>query len=362
MGFIGRNDTRLTITSRFAQDDNRDYFLHYMLGKVLSLNIVNLDTTTDREGIEDFLPYLFPAYLKRALAQGIFKQYRLTEYNNANVRGVIDVTRHIIMNIPFAGNIAYNAREYNYDNNITQLVRHTIEYLETSAMGNIVLTADSEIRSDVQKIGKYTPSYNKNSRQRIINANRKPLRHPYFTEYLALQRLCLQILEYEKVSFGAEKDKIHGLLFDGAWLWEEYLNTLLTNDFNHPNNKTKEGKEYLFCDDTGKNTQEIYPDFTSKDKDIIADAKYKHLELQNNEHGRNDYFQIITYMYRFQSNHGFLFFPHQECSFCKKHTIKNTAGRLTKLGLAIPQQKKGFKDFCEQMSENEENFKKMIKA
>jgi 5-methylcytosine-specific restriction endonuclease McrBC regulatory subunit McrC len=362
MGFIGRNDTRLTITSRFAQDDNHDYFLHYMLGKILSLNIVNLDTTTDREGIENFLPYLFPAYLKRALAQGIFKQYRLTEYNNANVRGVIDVTRHIIMNSPFAGNIAYNTREYSYDNNITQLVRHTIEFLKTSVMGSTVLTANSETRSDVQKMSNGTPSYNKNSRQRIINANRKPLRHPYFTEYLALQRLCLQILRYEKVSFGAEKDKIHGLLFDGAWLWEEYLNTILTDDFNHPHNKTRKGKEYLFCDDTGKDTQEIYPDFISKDKTIIADAKYKHLESRNDEHGRDDYFQIIAYMYRFQSKHGFLFFPHRESSFCKNYMIKDTDGKLTKLGLAIPQQKSNFRNFCEQMRKNEANFKKMIKA
>jgi 5-methylcytosine-specific restriction endonuclease McrBC regulatory subunit McrC len=362
MGFIGRNDVRLTITSRFAQNDNHDYFLHYMLGKVLSLNIVNLDTTTDHEDIEDFLPYLFPAYLKRALAQGIFKQYQWNEYNNANVRGVIDVTRHIIMNIPFAGNIAYRAREYSYDNNITELIRHTIEYLKISEMGSAVLTVDSDMRSDVQKIINYTPSYNKNDRHRIINTNQKTLRHPYFTEYLPLQRLCLQILRYEKVSFGSDKDKIHGLLFDGAWLWEEYLNTLLTNDFNHPNNKTKEGKEYLFCDDKGKGIQEIYPDFISKDKSIIADAKYKHLEAHNSDHGRDDYFQIITYMYRFQSNHGFLFFPHRECSVCKNYIIKNTSGKLTKLGLAISQRQKDFKNFCEQMRKNEENFKDMIKA
>jgi 5-methylcytosine-specific restriction endonuclease McrBC regulatory subunit McrC len=228
-------------------------------------------------------------------------------------------------------------------------------------MGSTVLTADSEIRSDVQKMRNGTPSYNKNSRQRIINANRKPLRHPYFTEYLALQRLCLQILRYEKVSFGVEKDKIHGLLFDGAWLWEEYLNTLLTDDFKHPHNKTKEGKEYLFCDDMGKGTQEIYPDFIGKNENIIADAKYKHLEFHD-EYGHDDYFQIIAYMYRFQSNHGFLFFPHRECPFCKNYMIKETDGKLTKLGLAIPQQKKGFKDFCEQMRENEANFKDAIKA
>ena len=34
MGFVGRNSSQLTISSRFAQDDMNDYFLHYMLQKV----------------------------------------------------------------------------------------------------------------------------------------------------------------------------------------------------------------------------------------------------------------------------------------------------------------------------------------
>lgn len=39
MGFIGRNSTQLTISSRFAKDENNDYFLHYMLQKVFSINL-----------------------------------------------------------------------------------------------------------------------------------------------------------------------------------------------------------------------------------------------------------------------------------------------------------------------------------
>mgnify|MGYP005605658625 CR=1 FL=1 len=36
MGFIGINDTQLKIKSRFAKEDENDYFLHYMLQKVFS--------------------------------------------------------------------------------------------------------------------------------------------------------------------------------------------------------------------------------------------------------------------------------------------------------------------------------------
>jgi 5-methylcytosine-specific restriction endonuclease McrBC regulatory subunit McrC len=356
MGFVGRNDTQIAISSRFARNDQHDYFLHYMLGKVLSLNIVNLDTTKDHEGIEDFLPYLFPAYLKRALSQGIFKQYRRNEYNNANVNGVVDITRHIRLNIPFSGKIAYSTREYGYDNSMTELIRHTIEHLKTSLIGSAVLTANPNIRSDVQKIIDCTHLYNKNNRRKVISANRKAVRHPYFTEYFPLQRLCLQILKYESVSFGNEKDKVHGIIFDGAWLWEEYLNTILKDNFNHPHNITREGKEYLFCDNDGKMHQEIYPDFVGKAKHIIADAKYKHLEYSNEEYGRNDYFQILTYMYRFRSGHGFLLFPHTETAFYEQYSIINTEGKLTKLGLAIPQQADNYKLFCSEIIKNEEKF------
>jgi 5-methylcytosine-specific restriction endonuclease McrBC regulatory subunit McrC len=362
MGFVGRNDTQLTISSRFTRSNDRtrgnncDYFLHYMLGKVLSLNVVNLDTTKNNEGIEDFLPYLFPAYLKKALSQGIYKEYRRNEYNDANVRGVIDVSRNIRLNIPFTGKIAYNKREYCYDNTMTELVRHTIEHLRTLPMATAILTAATDdIRSNVQIIKDCTLSYNKNDRRRIINANLKPARHPYYTDYLPLQRLCLQILKHEKVSFGTDKDKIHGLLFDGAWLWEEYLNSILKNDFSHPRNKTKEGKEYLFTFN-GKNKQEIYPDFINKNKKIIADAKYKHLEYKNEEYGREDYFQIITYMYRFQAKYGFLLFPHPEKIFCDTYSIIETEGHVTKLGLAIPRQSEKYETFCHNISENEKEF------
>ncbi len=39
MGFIGIGDTQLKISSRFSDDDQNDYFLHYMLQKVFSINL-----------------------------------------------------------------------------------------------------------------------------------------------------------------------------------------------------------------------------------------------------------------------------------------------------------------------------------
>jgi 5-methylcytosine-specific restriction endonuclease McrBC regulatory subunit McrC len=356
MGFIGKNNTQLTVCSRFAQDE-KDYFLHYMLQKVFIINIFNFDQTFDKENIWDFLLYLFPYFLKEAYnKQGMYKAYRREQYNDANVKGTIDMARHIRINIPFTGEIAYNTREHDYDNSVTQLIRHTIEHIKLHSFGRSVLNCDSDTRDIVSKICFITQNrYDKNKRQQVINANLKPVSHPYFTKYKILQHICLEILRREKITFGPEKDKIYGLLFDGAWLWEEYLNTFLKINFLHADNKKKINGYCLF-----ENFQEIYPDFVSKDpkKMIVGDAKYipldKQREYENSEKATSIYYKTITYMYRLKSDNGFLIFPSSE-KIDKVYQIKDTKGKLRKISLPIPQNSENFSEFRETMKtmENE---------
>ncbi|MDO9152312.1 MAG: hypothetical protein Q7U47_01125 [Paludibacter sp.] len=363
MGFVGRNSSQLTISSRFAKEDNNDYFLHYMLQKVFSINLLKFDQTPNSENIWDFLLYLFPYYLKKAYSQGLYKAYKKEEYNDSNIKGTIDVKRHIIKNIPFMGKIAYTTREHSYNNNLTQLVRHTIEQIKTHPFGSGVLTNDSEVRDIVSKFIFVTDkTYNNNSRQKIVSANLKPVSHPYFTEYGALQKICLKILRHDKITFGKEKDKVYGLLFDGAWLWEEYLNTILKDNFIHPENKTGRNSYHLFENDF-RSFQLIYPDFISKEEPrTVGDAKYIPLGRQqayseNSEKSTSIYYKTIAYMYRFSSNSGFLLFPNQEISFFETYRIKETDGILKKIGLAIPQSSENFKEFIKTMNANEQELR-----
>ena len=75
MGFIGCGNTKVSISSRFAQG-NDDYFLHYMLRRVFAINLFELEFNSDEESIFDFLIYLFPAFLKRAFQQGLYREYQ----------------------------------------------------------------------------------------------------------------------------------------------------------------------------------------------------------------------------------------------------------------------------------------------
>jgi len=361
MGFIGRNSTQLTISSRFAKDDNNDYFLHYMLQKVFSINLLKFDQTPNKENIWDFLLYLFPYYLKKAYSQGIYKAYKKEEYNDTNVKGSIDVKRHILRNIPFTGKIAYTTREHGYNNNLTQLIRHTIEFIRTHPYGSGLLTGDSELRDIVSKFIFVTnKTYNGNSRQKIITANLKPVTHPYFTEYSALQKICLKILRHEKITFGKEKDKVYGLLFDGAWLWEEYLNTFLTScGFKHPKNKSSEGAIYLFNNSKGKR----FPEFWKEN--FIIDAKYKRLADKKAENvDRNDMNQIISYMYVKRAEIGGFIVPSDNNEYGAKEMrigqLNGYGGDVYTWVLSIPQHTDNFFEFCNRMKENEKYITDLI--
>lgn len=151
------------------------------------------------------------------------------------MKGTIDIARHIEGNTPFIGNVAYSQREFSYDNDLMELVRHTIEFIKGKPYGNNLLI---RVKEKVKLVIEATPRYEQYDRLKIINANKKnAVRHAYFREYLALQRLCLLILQHRKHQIGTGSRQINGILFDGAWLWEEYVSSLIGDAFYHPMNK-----------------------------------------------------------------------------------------------------------------------------
>ena len=358
MGFIGYRDTKVRIHSRFAQGDD-DYFLHYMLQKVFSINLFDLKYHTDDESIFDFLIYLFPAFLKRAMRQGLYKEYQTREYNDANIRGRIDVARHIRENIPFAGKVAYSTREYAYDNHVTQLIRHTIEFIANHQYGGSILQNDDLTKDAVSLIREATPTYSQNECRKVVNQNLRPLSHPYFSEYRHLQRLCVQILRYEEIKYGRNDDEIYGVLFDGAWLWEEYVNTILTDQgYIHPQNKIRKGKISLFIDGSGTR----YPDFYKDD--IVLDAKYKRYADMKLQHiDGDDLHQVITYMYIMAANHGGFIVPWQynhEENKSQLKTLKGYGGRMNIYGIIVDSPAQNYKDYCTKMSLYEKYFVSLL--
>ena len=360
MGFLGYGEERLVIESRFSKGKN-DFFFQYLIERVLDFpNIVNLETNAiDNDRMFSLLLFLFPTHLAAALRKGAFKTYVRNEYNDGNVRGTIDIDRHIRKNEPFIGNIAYSQREYAYDNYLMQLVRHTVEFIKRKPYGYKLL---AKVKDQVRLVVEATPSYEaKNLRKVLLENKKRVVSHAYYHEYRALQTLCILILQNEKSQVGLGARKIFGVLFDGAWLWEEYINSLVKKYFHHPRNKGGEGAQRLFAGGTGL----IYPDFIGRNVEnrVIADAKYKPV----NNIGNKDYLQVLAYMLRFDAKKAFYFYPEvantedkvlwlNSGSTYEKNVKKREDVCLIKHGLHIPEEDYLYDEFVRLMGNSEKVF------
>ena len=376
MGYVGYGETEIKIESRFSNNEH-DWFMQYMLQKVFSINIFDLKHSTGQTGTLDITPLLFPYFLQKAMRQGVYKEYRRCHYNDSRVKGTIEFDEHIKANYPFKnGKIAYSNREFIYDNSITELIRHTIEFIKRKESYADILHSSSEIQSCVKQIVEATPSYSRGNLSKVMKENLKPKIHPYFSEYLSLQKLCLHILKHEQLGYGKEQDKIHGVLFDGAWLWEAYLAQLMVDaGYEHPDNKERIGAIPSFNELPKKYLR--YPDF--KKQNVVADAKYKNMlkpVIKSRYYyeyiQRDDLHQLIAYMHITSSSIGVLICPtilnvmdihtgefkenfdlafrKDELIVCKVGSLSGDGGKIQIIGINIPASVNSYDEFVYRMT------------
>ncbi|MFS0980431.1 5-methylcytosine restriction system specificity protein McrC [Enterococcus casseliflavus] len=286
VGIFSGSKDELRINSRFSNRTiNEDYFLRYMLQKVLSYNVIEDSiSSSEKMSYYNMLIFLFPYYLEEAMRKGVYKEYVKRQYNNTNISGTIDVARHVRSNIPFIGNVAYRTREFSYDNKLTQLVRHTIEKIQNEYQ--YILNNNDSIKKYVSIIKQTTTTYSKLKRFEVLQSNiMHPIRHSYYAEYAALQRLCIQILSEEKSGFDSDHQQIHGIIIDISWLWEEYIGKV--TGWKHYGRNKELATINLF---QNSRRSPRYPDFSVGNLPI--DTKYK-----KNLDTRNDYNQMTTYIH-----------------------------------------------------------------
>lgn len=350
-GIFRHTNDEVRIHSRFSSTkaEASDFFLRYLLQKVLNYNVVSSDLNLNSELLYyDLLAYLFPFYLNRAMAKGLYKEYIHRKYNDMNLKGSLDIGRHVKDNLPFIGKVAYNTREFSHDNPVLQLVRHTIEKLKHK---KLIYANDDCFKQNVKMIEEATPQYFERNRQKIVQENKlQRLRHSYFQEYYELQDLCLKILLDEKVGFGNQTEKVHGIIIDIAWLWEEYLNLLLKSNFTHSENKTKKNPIYFY---QGQKSPR-YPDFYSEK--IILDAKYKRLD-KNRRGGisREDLYQITSYLHVKKADFAGLIYPSQSIQGYEHiGELEGFGGSIFKIGVEIPQEVDNYEEFSQKMRTSED--------
>ncbi len=305
------NESSIEIYSRFEGGNHKFAFINHMLNKIYDLNDWLLTQGGSNKTDLNFdllLKLSFLSKLKNAYREGEYKSYEKVHKNDTSPRGTIDIARHIKLNLcPENYKVAYSYNEYTSKNSYIYLVRLCYEMLFEKGKK----PKGKEVDDLLFKSQDYW-SYDK--RQIIHKNENKPITSPLFKCHRDLQKFCLDILKHKKMtldSFGTEDGK-YGVLIDCAWLWEEYVATLLKDYFIHKTMSSKD-KDNLFVDEQGHRFQRIIPDYIGKNSiPVIADAKYMNLyerrDLQD-EQRNSVYYKTVMYMLRYQSKLGMIFYP-----------------------------------------------------
>ena len=314
------NDTELKIQIHSRFDGDKQFFLHHLLSKVFDLNVTESVSSGKSDVTDILLAHGFLQGLARAgIAVGAYKQYRKFYCNDLNFKGRLDLDRHIKRNCPLWDKIAYIKREITFDNPLNHLLLSALKKIESRWPG--LIDCHDNCREMIHFLKQNTPTWLASDMRGILSHRdcRETLRHPLFAEfYEPLRKLARLLLEEESANVfeNEEEQGVSGVIFDGAWLWEEYLATILKPlGFIHALRSSKEaGTEgiHVFRNEKGNSVRPLYPDFRKPQEagelqksSIVLDAKYK----RGNGDNREDVHQVLCYMYLTGAKIGGLIYP-----------------------------------------------------
>ncbi len=271
----------LQITSRFDIDykdgsKKKPFFLATMMMRAYGKNNLNnsIIPSDDDQFFDFLLMFVYKKKLEEACIKGYFRTYHRFEKNDDRLKGTIDISRHIKLNMGLNnGKIAYSYREKTVDNYLNHLIIEAYHYLKRKyydlVLENMIYDSDF---NNVIKMLENKIEYPKYDKRLIISKNLNPISHPFYTEYEDLRKVSLQIMRDEGISiFDGILDDTFGLLFYIPGLWEKYLEEFLVDD----DYKMVTQDEIKILDD-GKST--CRPDYVFYDGELpfmILDAKFK---------------------------------------------------------------------------------------
>ncbi|MDD3051553.1 MAG: hypothetical protein PHR06_10450 [Candidatus Cloacimonetes bacterium] len=336
-------DIELRISCRF-DGDKKPFFLIYMLSKCfdIPLSMDEIDA-----GIEDFFEFLMVILFKNKLEEAyegeFFKTYQRFQKNDDRLKGAIDISRHIRMNMGMAnGKVAYSYRENTVDNYINHLIIHTYMQLKrvfpklvqkVFGVGDTAMTL-SELRYRA-------PSFDQFDVRTVMQKSSNPISHPYYQNYEELRKTCIKILQHIGISIFSdeENDNVQSMLFYVPDLWEVYLKTILERV--KPNELTLKVQDENKIKIMGA-VQKI-PDFVfmrGENPELVLDAKFKQSwEEEKWEFLKDDIMQCIVYMTIFNAKATGVIYPtNQQEGKVKDQRISHYQEKLFyMIGLEVPE-------------------------
>lgn len=302
-------EVTIQIGSRFDIGNSSQLFLSYMMSNAFDGEWLPEHTPEIKaQSIwELLLCFIFYKQVKDAYRQGLFKSYKKSELNDPKVRGVVDINRHIKLNVPFTGNIAYTVREHSHDVPIMHLIRHTFDHLkkrypELMERLNNYAGQGIRLKNIMEQLKEVTASFNPSNILGVLDETKKRLAHPYFHKYEPLRKTCRMILKDMGLNIydSNQDDQVYGVLVDINRLWEEFAGKCVLErlGFEHIVNKTTPLLvPYEDINKRGKNAVKSREYDFVKGSTMIVDAKHKPA-WQKPEWGElsSDINQVLAYM------------------------------------------------------------------
>ena len=238
-------------------------------------NMVSLD----EEAFTDILLlYSFIEKYREAYVKGYFKTYHRFEKNDDRVKGSIDISRHLRLNMGMNnGRVAYSYKEKSEYNYINHLIIAAYEHLKTKYfdLSKDAFSRNIRLRDSLEAL-KYMIGSRTYKDTVLIAKNINSLTHPYYTEYEELRKICIKILRNGKQSLfdGTNNQKVNGILMYVPRLWEKYIE----NRLRRTGVMSQEQIHVFNVNGGEKYYQLTIPDFVFYSNDspfMILDAKFK---------------------------------------------------------------------------------------
>jgi 5-methylcytosine-specific restriction endonuclease McrBC regulatory subunit McrC len=305
-----------------------DAFLKRMLNFVNDIYVDNEQVKAKKNETENqflfIIAYLFIQSLEKAAVLGLPQQYKKHQERSHKVRGSIGFNDFLKKDIPFQGKLTSTFRERMYVQEIADVLYLALRKLERvfgkeihSRLLGLTLLLKQQYSG---RFASYQTIQKAKTHQAISN--------PMYSGYKKVLEYAEIILLDKDLMPENEKQQLAttGYLFDVAELYELYLEKLLSRNF--PDWEVS-GQEELPIYQQQFYKRSMFPDLVMRHKEsgkvVVFDAKFKKMDMQNNDVDRADLHQIHSYSgyYRNHLIASGLIYPLSKEINCKKAHSKS---------------------------------------
>ncbi|MEO6230875.1 MAG: hypothetical protein ABJB11_21750 [Ferruginibacter sp.] len=292
-GVLFYKGCKINITTKYG-----DAFLKRMLNFVNDIYVDNEQVKAKKDEIENqflfIIAYLFIQSLEKAAVLGLPQHYQKHQERSHKVRGNIDFNDFLKRDIPFQGKLTSTFRERMYVQEIVDVLHLALRKLERifgKEIHSRLLGLSQLLKQQYSgRFASYQTIHKAKAHQTINN--------PMYSGFNKVLDYAEIILLDKGLMPDKEKQQTAttGYLFDIAELYELYLEKLLSRNFP---DWSVSGQEELHIYQQQFFKRPMFPDLVMKHRSsgkvVVFDAKFKKMEMRNEDVDRADLHQIHSY-------------------------------------------------------------------